>query len=63
MIPNLFWEQQVFWITSDSVFLCLVPEEDLLMSIEAADDTADAKNSNSDSGRDSQRTTSSVSTM
>ncbi|XP_063338226.1 polycystin-1 [Pelmatolapia mariae] len=43
--------------------LLTLSEEDLLMSIEAADDTADAKNSNSDSGRDSPRTTSSVSTM
>lgn len=39
-----------------------MPEEDLLMSIAAAaEDTADLTKSNSDSGRDSPRTTSSLS--
>ena len=42
-------------------FLYSIPEEDLLMSIAAAEDTADITNSNSDSGRDSPRTTSSFS--
>ncbi|XP_051795173.1 polycystin-1 isoform X2 [Acanthochromis polyacanthus] len=42
--------------------LLTLSEEDLLMSIAAAEDTADAVNSNSDSGRDSPRTTSSFST-
>ncbi|XP_044035256.1 polycystin-1 isoform X2 [Siniperca chuatsi] len=43
--------------------LLTLSEEDLLMSIAAAaEDTADISNSNSDSGRDSPRTTSSLST-
>ncbi|XP_008289301.1 polycystin-1 [Stegastes partitus] len=42
--------------------LLTLSEEDLLMSIAAAEDTADATNRNSDSGRDSPRTTSSFST-
>ncbi|XP_049915502.1 polycystin-1 isoform X2 [Epinephelus moara] len=43
--------------------LLTLSEEDLLMSIAAAaEDTADITNSNSDSGRDSPRTTSSLST-
>ncbi|CAG5909761.1 unnamed protein product, partial [Menidia menidia] len=41
--------------------LLTLSEEDLLMSIAAAEDTSDAINSNSDSGRDSPRTTSSFS--
>ncbi|XP_054860443.1 polycystin-1 isoform X2 [Amphiprion ocellaris] len=43
--------------------LLTLSEEDLLMSIAAAEDTADATNGNSDSGRDSSRTTSSFSTI
>ncbi|XP_029954702.1 polycystin-1 [Salarias fasciatus] len=42
--------------------LLTLSEEDLLMSIAAAEDTAHAANSNSDSGRDSPRTMSSFST-